>query len=74
MSNFNDYKIADISLASTVRLLDLAGAPLDADRWPRFNDYYQRVISRPSAKSIIDEELFATEVFRTTGDAPQYQR
>jgi glutathione S-transferase len=70
----NQFGIADISLASTVRLLDLAGAPLDADRWPRFNDYYQRVISRPSAKSIIDEELFATEVFRTTGDAPQYQR
>ena len=67
----NHFGIADISLASTVRLLDLAGAPLDADRWPRFNDYYQRVISRPSAKSIIDEELFATDVFRTTGDAPK---
>ncbi len=69
----NEFGIADISLASAVRLLDLAGAPLDADRWPRFNDYYQRVINRPSAKSIVDEELFATEVFRTTGEAPQYE-
>ena len=69
----NEFGIADISLASAVRLLDLAGAPLNADRWPRFNDYYQRVINRPSAKSIVDEELFATEVFRTTGEAPQYE-
>lgn len=68
------FGIADISLASAVRLLDLAGAPLNADRWPRFHDYYRRVITRPSAKSIVDEELFATEVFRTTGDAPQHQQ
>jgi glutathione S-transferase len=69
----NQFGIADISLASAVRLLDLAGAPLNADRWPRFDEYYQRVITRPSAKSIVDEELSATEVFRTTGDAPQHQ-
>ena len=69
----DQFGIADISLASAVRLLDLAGAPLDADRWPRFVGYYQRVITRPSAMSIADEELSATEVFRTTGNAPQYQ-
>ena len=69
----DEIGIADISLASAVRLLDLAGAPLDGDRWPRFEAYYQRIITRPSAKSIADEELSATEVFRTTGDAPQHQ-
>ena len=69
----NQFSVADISMASAVRLLDLAGAPLDAERWPRFEAYYQRVISRPSAKSIIEEELSTTEVFRTTGNAPGYQ-
>jgi glutathione S-transferase len=66
----NRFSVADISLASTVRLLDLAGAPLDAKRWPRFEAYYRRVINRPSAKSIIEEELSTTEAFRTTGNAP----
>lgn len=64
------FGIADISLAATVRLLDLAGAPLDAARWPRFAAYYRRIIERPSAQSIYAEELAATEVFRTTGNAP----
>jgi len=64
------FGIADISLASPVRLLDLAGAPLDAERWPRFEAYYRRIIERPSARSIYAEELFATEAFRTTGNAP----
>ena len=65
------FGIADISLVAPVRLLDLAGAPLDAERWPRFAAYYQRSINRASAQSIYDQELYATEVFRTTGDAPQ---
>lgn len=65
------FGIADISLAAPVRLLDLAGAPLDAQRWPRFAAYYRRIISRPSAQSIYAAELSATEVFRTTGNAPQ---
>jgi len=69
----NRFGVADISLASTVRLLDLAGAPLDAKRWPRFEAYYRRVINRPSAKSIIEEELSTTEVFRTTGNAPSHR-
>jgi glutathione S-transferase len=68
----NQLSVADISIASAVRLLDLAGAPLDAKRWPHFEAYYQRVISRPSAKSIIEEEMSATESFRTTGNAPAY--
>lgn len=64
------FGIADISLASPVRLLDLAGAPLDAGRWPRFEAYYRRIINRASAQSIYEHEQFATEVFRTTGNAP----
>ncbi|MCZ6710121.1 MAG: glutathione S-transferase family protein, partial [Gammaproteobacteria bacterium] len=64
------FGITDISLAAPVRLLDLAGAPLDAERWPRFEAYYRRTIERLSARSIYDEELYATETFRTTGDAP----
>jgi glutathione S-transferase len=67
------FGITDISLAAPVRLLDLAGAPLDAERWPRFEAYYRRTIERSSAQSIYEEELYATEVFRTTGDAPAYQ-
>lgn len=68
----NCFSVADISVAAAVRLLDLAGAPLDAERWPRFEAYYRRVITRLSAKSIIEEELSATEVFRATGNAPGY--
>jgi glutathione S-transferase len=64
------FGIADISLASPLRLLDLAGAPLDASRWPRLEAYYRRIIERPSARSIYEEEAAATEVFRTTGNAP----
>jgi glutathione S-transferase len=64
------FGIVDLSLFSPVRLLDLAGAPLDAKRWPKFGAWYQRVLARPSAKSIVDAEVAATEVFRTTGNAP----
>jgi glutathione S-transferase len=64
------FGITDISLAAPVRLLDLAGAPLDAARWPRFEAYYRRTIERASAQSIYEEEISATEVFRTTGNAP----
>lgn len=64
------FGIADISLVSPVRLLDLAGAPLDARRWPTFEAWYRRTITRPSGLSIIEAETAATEVFRTTGNAP----
>lgn len=65
------FGIADLSLYSPARLLDLAGAPLDAQRWPRFAAWYRRVAARPSARSIVAAELAATEVFRTTGNAPR---
>lgn len=65
-----EFGIADIALLSPVRLLDLAGAPLDAARWPKFAAWYQRAIDRPSARSIVAAEIAATEVFRTTGNAP----
>jgi hypothetical protein len=39
-------------------------------RWPRFEAWYRRAIARPSAQSIVAAELAATEVFRTTGNAP----
>lgn len=64
------FGIADIALLSPVRLLDLAGAPLDAQRWPKFEAWYRRAIARPSALSIVGAEVAATEVFRTTGNAP----
>jgi glutathione S-transferase len=64
------FGVADIALLSPVRLLDLAGAPLDAARWPKLEAWYQRAIARPSALSIVDAEVAATEVFRTTGNAP----
>lgn len=64
------FGIADIALVAPVRLLDLAGAPLDAGRWPTFEAFYRRTINRPSARDIISAETYATEVFRTTGNAP----
>ena len=64
------FGIADVALFSPARLLDLAGAPLDATRWPRFAAWYGRALARPSARSIVAAELAATEVFRTTGNAP----
>ena len=64
------FGIADIALASSVRLMDLASDPLDASRWPRFDAYYQRVINRPAARSIVELDLATTEVWRTTGNAP----
>lgn len=64
------FGIADIALLAPVRLLDLAGAPLDARRWPKFEAWYRRAIQRASAQSIAPAELAATEVFRTTGNAP----
>jgi glutathione S-transferase len=65
-----DVGIADLSLVSPVRLLDLAGAPLDAARWPSFEAFYRRTITRPSGLGIVAAETYATEVFRTTGNAP----
>ena len=62
--------IADVALLSPVRLLDLAGAPLDPHRWPSFEAWYRRALDRPSARSIVAAELTATEVFRTTGNPP----
>ena len=64
------FSIVDIALLSPVRLLDLAGAPLDAMRWPKFAAWYRRAIARPSALSIVQAEVAATDVFRTTGNAP----
>ena len=64
------FGIADIALLSPLRLLDLAGAPLDAARWPRVAAWYRRAIARPSAQSIVQAELAATDVFRRTGNAP----
>lgn len=64
------FGIADISVASPVRLLDLAGDPLDASRWPRFDAHYQRIMARPSARSIVAKDLATTEAWRTTGNAP----
>jgi glutathione S-transferase len=64
------FGIADIALVAPVRLLDLAGAPLDASIWPKFESYYRRVFDRPSARSIMDEDSAATEVWRTTGSGP----
>ena len=65
-----EFGIADISLASPMRLLDLAGAPLDAERWPRFEAYYRKTFARPSARSTEAEDLSATEIWRTTGEGP----
>ena len=64
------FGIADLALSSPVRLLSLAGAPLDAARWPRFAAYVARAHARPSSRATAAAEEAATEVFRTTGNAP----
>ena len=66
----NRFGIADIALAAPTRLLELAGDPLDATRWPRFAAYVARALDRPSARALRDAEAHATETFRTTGNAP----
>jgi glutathione S-transferase len=64
------FGIADIAVVSPVRLLDLAGAPLDRRRWPRFEARVREAFARPSAQSIDSAERAATEVFRATGNPP----
>ena len=65
------FGIADISLAAPVRLLELAGNPLDPIRWPRFAAYVRKILDRPSAVALRHDEEVATEIFRTTGNAPR---
>jgi glutathione S-transferase len=53
------FSIADIAIASPFRNLRLAGEDLDAARWPKLSAFMERVLSRPSFKTITaDEEAF----------------
>lgn len=53
------FSIADIGIASPFVNFDHAGESVDAERWPRLADYLQRINSRPSFKSLIEEEKAA---------------
>ena len=50
------FSVADIAIASPFVNLMAAGVELDASRWPKLAEYVQRVLSRPSFKSCIEEE------------------
>ena len=50
------FGIADISLASPVVNLQHAGFDIDAARWPKLSAYVERVLARPSYKTIVEEE------------------
>jgi glutathione S-transferase len=53
------FSIADIGIASPFVNFEHAGESVDPGRWPRLADYLQRIHSRPSFKSLIEEEKAA---------------
>ena len=53
------FGIADIALASPFVNLAHAGERVDSGRWPQLAAYVERVLARPSFKSLIDEEKAA---------------
>jgi glutathione S-transferase len=51
------FTIADIATASMLQQLRHTGESIDAARWPHLAAYAERVLSRPSFKSCIADEM-----------------
>jgi glutathione S-transferase len=64
------FGIADVALLAPVRLLDLGGCAARRRALAEVRGVVPACAARPSAQSIVSAELTATEVFRTTGNAP----
>jgi glutathione S-transferase len=56
------FSIADIGIASPFVNFHHCGENVDAGRWPTLAAYLQRVLGRPSFKSLIEEEQAAYSV------------
>jgi glutathione S-transferase len=56
------FSIADIGIGSPFVNFSHAGESVDAGRWPILATYLQRILSRPSFKSLIEEEMAAFAV------------
>lgn len=50
------FSIADIAIASPFANLQAAGEKVDAGRWPKLDEYVQRIHSRPSFKACLSQE------------------
>ena len=55
----NKFSIADIGIATIFVNYAFAGYGVDAKRWPKLAAYVNRVVNRPSFKSVIDKEKAA---------------
>lgn len=51
------FSVADIALTSPFVNLALAGEKVDANRWPHFAAYLQKIHARPSYKPIVEGDL-----------------
>lgn len=51
------FTIADVATASMCQQLRHTGESIDAARWPRLAAYAERVLSRPSFKSCLADEM-----------------
>jgi glutathione S-transferase len=49
------FTLADIATCSPIVNLQLAGENVDRERWPRFAAYVDRILSRPSFKTVLAE-------------------
>ena len=52
----NKFSVADIGVATIFVNYGFAGYGVDAKRWPKLAAYVNRILSRPSFKSAIDQE------------------
>lgn len=50
------FSVADIAVAAPFVNWSHAGEKVDATRWPRLTAYLERVLGRPSFRSLIEEE------------------
>ena len=53
---FGDFGIADISLVSPFVNANYAGYNVDADHWPRFASFIQRVKTQPIVLALLEKE------------------
>ena len=49
------FTLADIATCSPIANLQMGDEQVDRGRWPRFADYVERILSRPSFKTILAE-------------------
>ena len=63
----SDFGIADVAVVSAVRMLEMAGASIDASRWPRFARYTSVLLQRKSVRDCAAAEDAFVEGLRALG-------